>query len=890
MKVSLRSIRVIPVLVALVIGGASAHSPAVLAQSAAAVPTPEQFFGFQMGADRKLANWDKLHEYYQTLAKASNKLRVVELGKSSEGRPYLAIFISSPANLAKLEQYRQMNARLADPRGLSEAEAKKLVMDAKAVTIQSFALHSNEVAASQAAAEFVHDSITRTDAEATRMLDNVISIVMPSINPDGTQMIADWYMKYVGTEHEAAGLPWLYQKYSGHDNNRDGFALNLPESQHLGKLMYRDWLPQAYVDHHQMGSGNARLYIPPYAEPIRPGGDPLVWREMSWWGAHMGNMLEAAGKTGVIGSAIYSGWGHMGFHWITPFHNIAGMLTESASARLATPMFMHPDQLRGGARGLPAYDVQTTMPSLWQGGWWRVRDIVENQKIAAWATVDLAARNRETVLWNMYLKGIRQTERGANAAVKAYAIEGNQHDRQTVKKLVNMLMNSGVEVHQTKGQLIVEGRVYSPGSFIVSMAQPKQGLVRWMLGRTFYPDNTYTRDLEGNPIRPYDMSTDTFGEFMGVKSDPIGERITADLVKLTAHVPMTGTVAASAPNGYVLDGRLNDSFRAAFLALDRGLAVRRASQASADGSVRAGDFLVGAGDVAAIARQAGVDFVALKAPVTTGAYALRKPRVAMLQRYGGGNMDEGWTRLMFEQFDVPYKSIMDAAIKAGDLESKYDTIILPADSIAAMTGERPPAGQGGPGAGVGFGGPDNTPAEYRSGFGAEGVKALEAFVQKGGTLLTFAQSGDLPIQRFGLPLRNVVQGLPSKAFWSPGSTLRVTFNNTNPLAYGMPSEGLALFMAGGQVYEVTSTTNSQDVEVLTTYVDRDILQSGWLLGEQVIAKKAAAVSVKHGAGKVVLIGFRPQHRDQTHGTFKMVFNALLNAPQAPSAVTTTAQQ
>jgi hypothetical protein len=239
---------------------------------------------------------------------------------------------------------------------------------------------------------------------------------------------------------------------------------------------------------------------------------------------------------------------------------------------------------------------------------------------------------------------------------------------------------------------------------------------------------------------------------------------------------------------------------------------------------------------------------------------------------------------------VPYKSIMDAEIKAGDLESKYDTIILPADSIAAMTGERPPAGQGGPGAGVGFGGPDNTPAEYRSGFGAEGVKALEAFVQKGGTLLTFAQSGDLPIQRFGLPLRNVVQGLPSKAFWSPGSTLRVTFNNTNPLAYGMPSEGLALFMAGGQVYEVTSTTNSQDVEVLTTYVDRDILQSGWLLGEQVIAKKAAAVSVKHGAGKVVLIGFRPQHRDQTHGTFKMVFNALLNAPQAPSAVTTTAQQ
>ena len=729
-------------LLALVLASAPVFDVAGQAQSPAALPSPEKFFGFQMGADRKLANWDKLHEYYQALAKASNRVKLVELGKSSEGRPFIALFISSPANLAKLDEYRQINARLADPRGLAEADVRKLVADGKAVTIQSFALHSSEVAASQTAAEFVYDSLTRTDGEAMRNLDQVINIVLPSINPDGTQMIADWYMKYVGTEHEASGLPWLYQKYAGHDNNRDGFALNLPESQHIGKLMYRDWLPQAYMDHHQMGSGNARLFIPPYAEPIRPDGDPLVWREINWFGGHMGTQLEAAGKTGVIGAAIYSGWGHMGFHWITPFHNIAGMLAESASARLATPMFMHPDQLRGGTRGLPEYAPQTTMPSLWQGGWWRVRDIVENQKIVAWSIVDLAARNRETLLWNMYLKTSRQTERGLTQPVKAYAIAADQHDRQTVKKLINMLMNSGVEVQQTKGQLIVEGKVYGPGSFIVSMAQPKQGLVRWMLGRTFYPDNTYTRDLEGNPIRPYDMSTDTFGEFMGVRSDPIGEKVTGDLVKLTAHVPMMGTVAASAPNGYVLDGRLNDSFRAAFLLLDKGIAVRRAAQPAADGSVKTGDFLVASGDVAAIAQQTGVDFVALKSPITGGAYALRKPRVAMLQRYGGGNMDEGWTRLMFEQFNVPYKSIMDAEVKAGNLESKYDTIILPADSIAAMTGERPPQGQGGGGGGGGFGGgPDNTPAEYRSGFGADGVKALQAFVAEGRNVADLRQRG-----------------------------------------------------------------------------------------------------------------------------------------------------
>ena len=889
MKASTRFSRVLAVLLALLV---AVGSGAVHAQAPAALPNPEKFFGFQMGADRKLANWDKLHEYYQLLARSSNRVKLVELGKTSEGRPYIALFISSPANLAKLDQFQALNARLGDPRGLSEADARKLMSEARAVTIQSFALHSTEVAAAQTAAEFVYECLSRNDEESMRILDNVINIVLPSINPDGTQMVGDWYMKNVGTPYETSNPPWLYQKYSGHDNNRDGFALNLPESKLLGKLMYRDWLPQAYMDHHQMGSGNARIVIPPYAEPIRPDGDPLVWREINWFGGHMGTKLEAAGKTGVIGNAIYSGWGHMGFHWITPFHNIAGMLNESASARLATPMYMHPDQLRGGVRGLPEYASQTSMPSLWSGGWWRVRDIVENQKIVAWSILDLAARNRETLLWNMYLKGTRQTERGLTQPVKAYAISIDQHDPLTVRKLINMLIDSGVEVQQVTSQLVVDGRVYPPGSFVVSMAQPKQGLVRWMLGRTFYPDNSYTREADGTPIRPYDMSTDTFGEFMGVRSDPIGEKLTATLTKLTARLAPAGTLAASAPNGYVLDGRLNDSFRAAFLLLDKGVGVRRVSQPSTDGSVKAGDFLVAAGDHAAIAKQTGVDFQAAKSAITTGAYALHKPRVGMYQRYNGGNMDEGWTRLMFEQFNLPYSTVLDAEIKAGNLNAKYDTIILPADSTFAMTGERPPApAGGGGGGGGGFGGnPESTPPEFRSGFGAEGVKTLQAFVEKGGTLLAFANAADLPIQRFGLPVRNILAGLGPKQFWSPGSTLKVKFNNQNPLVWGMPAEGLALFMAGGHVYEVTSTERSQDVEILSTYVDRDLLQSGWLLEEQVIAKKAAAVSVKMGQGKVVMIGFRPQHRDQTHGTFKFVFNAMLNGPAAAATSTTTAPQ
>lgn len=311
------------------------------------IPSPEQFFGFQMGEDRKLARWDRLVEYYELLGQQSDRLEVVNMGPSTMDNPFLVLFISSPANLAGLDALQRINGRLSDPRGATEDEIRQLVDDGRAVIVQSFGLHSSEVAASQTAAELTYDLVTRTDDEITRILDNVVAIMIPCFNPDGEIMVTDWYNETVGTEYEGVGLPWLYHKYIGHDNNRDAFMLNTVESEYGAKILFRDWIPQAYVDHHQMGAYGARIYLPPYAEPIRPSGDPLVWREMSWYGAHMAYKEEEAGMSGVVNAAIYSGWGHFGFHWITPFHNIAGMLTESASARLATPLFLHPDQLRG---------------------------------------------------------------------------------------------------------------------------------------------------------------------------------------------------------------------------------------------------------------------------------------------------------------------------------------------------------------------------------------------------------------------------------------------------------------------------------------------------------------------------------------------------------------
>jgi hypothetical protein len=835
--------------------------------AAQTLPSPEQFFGFEMGADRRMARWDRMVDYYRAL-EPSGRIRIVDMGPTEMGNPFLALFVSSPANLARLEELRTINARLSDPRGIAESEIRQLVVQGKAVVLQTMSMHATEIGGSQMAVELVWDLISREDAEAQRIRDEVVAIIVPSFNPDGQIMVTDWYRKYVGTEYEGVSYPSLYHKYTGHDNNRDAFMTNVKESQYVAKLLFRDWIPQAYVDHHHMGSYGARIYVPPYAEPIRPMADPLVWREMSWWGAHIAYKEEEQGLSGVVNAAVYSGWGHFGFHWITPFHNIAGMLTESASARLASPLFIHPDQLRGNTRGLPEYEEQTTFPNPWPGGWWRLRDIVDRQKVSAWATLDLAARNRETVLWNAYLKAKRQTERGAAGETKAYIIPAEQYDPLTAVKMVNKLLAQGIEIRGSAQGFTHEDRIYGPGTFVVTMAQPKMGLIRYLLGRTFYPENSYTMNPDGSPIRPYDMSSDNMAEFMGVRVDPVTTAVSAPLTRVTERVAVVGDVERGS-FGYAIDGRLNDAFHAVNRLLDANVAVRRVDTPGASG-LRPGDFVIANAPEALlsdIARQTGVDFRAADADVSAGSRPVARQRIGMYQRYYGGNADEGWTRLILERFDFPFDTLMDAELKAGDLNAKFDVIILPADGVAAMTGERGSGGRGGS--------PNAYPPEYRSGFGAEGVNALQAFVRNGGTLLTFAEAADLPIERFGLPLRDATADRPSTEFWSPGSTLHLDIDNTNPLAYGMPEHGLATYLADSETWDILTTAHNEQVHVIAKYPDRDLLQSGWLIGEDVIAKKAAMVSVDYGDGRVVMIGFRPQHRAQTHGTYKLVFNTLI---------------
>jgi len=838
------------------------------AQASLSITPPETFFGFRLGSDRMFAPWDKIVDYYRLLCRESDKIKVVDMGSSTMGNPFLLVIISSPDNLARLEELRRTNLRLSDPRGLEEADIEKLVAEGKAVVCQSMSLHATEIGGTQMAPELAYDLVSGGDEETKRILDNVIFLLVPSFNPDGAVMVRDWYQKTLGTEYEGTNLPWLYHKYAGHDNNRDAFQTNLVESRYVAKILFRDWIPQAYVDHHHMGSYGPRLYVPPYAEPIRPLADPLVWREHSWYGAHIAYKEEEAGLSGIINAAQFSGWGHFGFHWITPFHNIAGMLTEAADTKLATPLFIHPNQLRGGDRGFPAYEAQTTFPNPWPGGWWKLRDIVDRQKISAWAVLDLAARNKETVLRNAYLKAKRQTERGAQGKPAAYVIPTGQHDPLTTIKLVNKLLDQGIEIQRAAGEFAdKDGRVYAAGSYLVSLAQPKMGLIRYLLGRTFYPDNSFTREPDGTPAHPYDMATDTMAEFMGVRVDPVDEAVSGDFDKLTGPVPAVGRVADST-DGHSIDGRQNDAFKAASLLLDKGVSLRRIDRA--DGDLRPGDFIVPSGTPNALldetAGATGVDFRALAPGLQKAGHTVKRMRLGIYQRYWGGNMDEGWTRLLLEQFAIPYTILMDAEIKKGGLNAKFDVILLPDDPPALITGE---------GLDERVGLVESTPPEYRSGIGTDGVEALKSFVEKGGTLVTLGEACGLAVEKFRLPVRDVPAQTSRKEFWCPGSTVRVRYDRQNPLAYGLPDEGLVIYQMGNPAFEVIPTDFNERSEIAATFASRDLLRSGWLVGESHLADKAAVISVKFGDGRVVLFGIRPQHRAQTHGTFKLFFNALI---------------
>jgi zinc carboxypeptidase len=790
------------------------------------VPSPRSVLGFFPGDDRAIADWRQITDYFARLDRASDRVLVQTIGKTTLQRPMITAFVSAPENIRDLAKYKDIQARLADPRRISgQPERDRLISEGKAVVVISCSIHSTEIVASQMSMRLAYELATKNDPDTIEILRNTILILVPSANPDGVDIVANWYRKTLGKANEGSDPPELYHYYAGHDDNRDWFMLNLKETQHLTRLFWKEWFPQVVYDIHQQGQNGSRFFVPPFFDPPNPHVAPLLLREVGLMGHKIAADLQAAGFKGVITNALYDTWWHGGFRTAPYYHNSIGILTEAASAKLMSPNTVRSDQLtksssRGMPTALPATPL-TNFPDPWPAGVWRPRDIMGLELTASRAVLSLAAKYRERYLRNFYDLGKENISTATTEGQPvAYLIPAGQSRDENTAKMIGALVQQGVEVfrlerelHATLGeqrirrvQAMTFGKVMSSipsgigivpspgppeiplGSYIIFLNQPYRRNVLALFEPQVYPNRiTPTGEAE----RPYDVAGWTLPMQMGIES-------------------------------------------LAVISIREGIAERKLTLIKSENEVRRDFGLpLSTNDKSPIANP-------IKAGLRVGIYQGAR-----------GNMDEGWTRYVFDTFNVPYESLRDAALRDNDLRKRFDVIVLPSER------RRTDADASDDEAGSG-------------GLTSGGLESLRSFVEKGGTLICFDGSCGPAIKQFKLPLRNVLEGLRSSEFYCPGSILRLEVDTSHPVAHAIPKDVDAYFI-NSSAFEAT---DREQVRVIARYAREQVLRSGWLLGEDRLKDRIALAEVSLGKGRVILFGFRPQHRGQTWGTFPFIWNAI----------------
>ena len=844
---------------------ASATAQARPAVPGAGIAAPEAFFGFRMGEDGRLATWDQISRYFADVAAASNRVELVTIGATTEGHRMIAAIVSAPENIARLDAIQAANRRLADPRTLSPDEARALTASHPAVVAIGASIHASEIGATQAANEMLHWLATAEDEATRAILRETVVLLIPSLNPDGHRLVVDWFESNRGTPFEAAPMPWLYQKYAGHDINRDAFMLNLAENRALAQFFYGEWHPQVFLTLHQMGPRGPRFFVPPNYDPIDPNYDPLIWRTAGLLGGAMSFALEQDGRTGVVSNAMYDYY-WPGYEDSAPLgHNTVCLLTEVASARLALPIEVAKTELTGAPRGLPVYRPSVNFPSPWPGGTWRLRDIVDYELVAVRGFLDAARKYRADLVRGFEEMGRRAIDRGTAGGPFALVIPEQQYDPLAAAKLIDVLVGGHVEVQRAVEPFSTGGRDYPAGTFVVLMAQPFRAYAKTLLERQEYPVRKLAPD--GPVERPYDVTGWTLPLQMGVTVETIDAPFdvpTMERVEAAGVVP--GHVwGERRPAYYVIEGRGTTGA----LAANRLLAAKLApawllEPLEAQGyRYEPGALVVKHSNpsraaVERLAQQLGIRAVGLKGRMPASVRPLAVPRIALYKPWVE-NIDEGWTRWLLERFEFPYRNLDDAEVRAGGLRARYDVIVLPdAPAERLVSGHRP----------------GTVPPAYAGGLGKEGVDALGEFVAAGGTLACLDSSCQVAIESFGLPVKDVVQGAKPETFFCPGSLLGLDLDTSKALALGMP-QSTSAFFAYGSAYEVSAP--EAQATVVARYAAKDLLQSGWIEGAEAIAGRPAVVEVRHGQGRVVLFGFRVQHRAQSYATFRLLFNTLLSS-------------
>ncbi len=753
--------------------------------TARAIPDLEQFLGFKPGADRKLPSWKQITDYFTALDVASPRVSVRTIGRTVQGRPFIVAFIADSSTLANLERYRTIQRKLMDPRTRTATDVRdRLIEDGKNVILVTSAIHANEVGGYTTPLVLADRLARAADPEARLVLANTIILLVPSQNPDGVAIVGNWYRSTLGTPAEGTNPPELYHFYTGHDNNRDWYAFTQPETRATVDSLYTPWDPQIVNDIHQQGGGAGRIFVPPYMDPVEPNIDPVLTASTNALGMQMTWRLIADGKTGVANNASYDQWSPARQYSLN--HRGARILTETASARLATPVEIPFDRL-GTARGYDAKVASWNHPAVWPGGTWTYGNIVDYQVNASWALFVSAARDRRTWLESYATLGERAVGAmpawGKDPWPTAFLIPKAQPSATSLQRLLWTLQHGQVEIRETTAPVTVEGKAYPTGSYAVLVLQPFGTYAKSLLERQRYP-NLFEYP-GGPPKRPYDVTAHTLPLLFGV-----------DVATLMDAAPSTGAPIA---------------------------AVREPT---------------------------------FSAPGLSGSSTRR---IAIYKSYDA-SMDEGWTRYIFDAYRIRFTSLFDREVRAGNLIAKYDAIIIPEQSPNSIA------------RGVGNAYPDS----LKGGLGEPGAAALAAFVDAGGTLITFNDASEYAIEALKLPVKNALAGVRNTEFYAPGSIFAVEVDRSHPVARTFNAPTPAIWFENGAAFEVTDP--AQATVVARYPASGNALLSGWLLGPEKLNGKAALVDVSRGKGHVVLFGFRPQYRGQTEATLPLVWGALLRAP------------
>ncbi|MFN2603264.1 MAG: M14 metallopeptidase family protein [Gemmatimonadaceae bacterium] len=886
------------------------------------ITSPRQQFGHNIGDDYFLANYDQLTKYWQTLDKESDRMKVVRIGTSTEGRPMWMAIITSPENHAKLAHYQDIASRLAHAEGLTDQQARALAREGKAVVWIDGGLHASEVLGAQQLVEWVYEMVSRNDPETKRFLRDVILLAVPA-NPDGMDIVSNWYMRQKDSlKRSLSGLPVLYHKYVGHDNNRDSYMASQSETQAMDSVMFRAWYPQIMYNHHQTGPEGTIIFAPPFRDPFNYNLDPLIPVGIDLVGAAIHSRFIAEGKPGstMRGGSNYSTWWNGGLRTTVYFHNMIGLLTEAIGNPTPMQVAFVPEKL------LPSGNIP--FPILPQT--WHFAQSIAYELTANRAVMDIASKYREDFLYNIYRMGKNSIERGSTDtwtltpkrvnAVKAavardsagvvadggrsrdsssnvrrkpepyiallhssasrdprgYIIPSDQADFPTAVKFVNALVKNGIDIQRATRAFSVGGKNYPAGSYIVKTAQAFRPHVIDMFEPQDHPDDIPYPG--GPPTPPYDIAGWTLAYQMGVQFDRILDPFTGPFEKLVGFAPAPVRATPLQATWYAIRRNANDAFTAVNRLLTRGQQVYTATHAVAvgAGSAQPGMFFVRGTRqsreiIADLASKKGVEFAPINVGVNVADLALlHTPRIAIWDQYGG-SIDAGWLRFVLEQFEFPYEVVYPKTIDAGNLNAKYDVLILTDDATMGDSASRGRSQRE----------PADVPPEYQPRLGsltlARSLPQLRAFVESGGTLLTVARSANIAYQ-LGLPVTNALadstgRQLSRSRFYIPGSVLGAVVDTSSAIAWGLPQH-VDLFFDSSPAFRMAPDAASRGIKNVAWFDSPAPLRSGWALGQKVLDGASEILLAPIGKGTVVMYGPEIYFRSQSHGSFKFLFNGI----------------